>query len=158
MRNMPYLPLLASLLTLSLASLTPGLAGAEGTTGPETREGDGRSIQGRWRVVGFNREGREFSEDQLQRLAASVRFTGENVTQAASGDKGEDGSFTLDGDRKPKRLTITPKDGGHPQTMIYELDGDRLRLASRIGDGGNPPSDFEPRRGRVVMTLERQKE
>jgi uncharacterized protein (TIGR03067 family) len=145
--------------TLLLALLACSLAYevAAAADGADARSKTDRELmQGRWRIVALNRDGRASDGGQLTRLGGSMRFARDAVTQASAGAQAQDGTFTIDPGKRPKTLTIKPKDGGQPQVLIYELDGDRLRLAFQIGDGADPAPDFKPGPGRVVMTLERQ--
>jgi len=117
-------------------------------------------LQGTWRVVGMVRNGEAMPDDDLKEAAMSMRFAGD-VATLAKGDLSKDASFTIDETKTPRQIVITPKDGPQkdkPRTNIYELNGDKLKLAFRIGDdNATPPADFTQGDGIGMMTLERQK-
>jgi len=120
---------------------------------------DKELLQGTWRVVGMVRNGDAMPEDDLKEAAMSMRFAGEIAT-LAKGDRSKDASFTLDETKTPRQIVITPKDGPEkdkPRTNIYELNGDTLKMAFRIGDDTAAPADFAQGDGLGLMTLERQK-
>jgi uncharacterized protein (TIGR03067 family) len=117
-------------------------------------------LQGTWRVVGMVRDGEAMPEDDLKEASMSMPFAGD-VATLAKGDLSKDASFTIDEAKMPKQIVITPKDGPQkdkPRTNIYQLDGDTLKLAFRIGDdNAAAPADFAPGEGFGMMTLQRQK-
>ena len=121
---------------------------------------DKELLQGTWRVVGVVRNGEAMADDDLKETSMSMRFSGDIAT-LAKGDQSKDASFTIDEAKTPKQIVITPKDGPQkdkPRTNIYQLDGDTLKLAFRIGDdNATPPANFAQGEGLGMMTLERQK-
>jgi uncharacterized protein (TIGR03067 family) len=121
---------------------------------------DKELLQGTWRVVGMVRNGEAMADDDLKEASMSMTFAGD-VATLSKGDLSKDASFTIDEAKTPKRIVITPKDGPQkdkPRANIYELNGDTLKLAFRIGDdNATPPADFAKGEGLGMMTLERQK-
>ena len=153
MRRLDVLPVFA--LCLALAATRPA-------AGSSTAKGAGKTdedlIQGRWVATRINRDGREFGPEQLARAGQSLHFEGEDVTMA-SGGRGEPATFTLDSRGGPKRLTITPNDKKvDANVLLYDLDGDTLRVSTTIGEPSCAPEAFDPKAGRIVMTFERKKE
>jgi uncharacterized protein (TIGR03067 family) len=160
--------IVALMLCLSAVMLraNPGLSASPGRHGPSQRgcettsKSDKELLQGTWRVVGMVRNGEAMAEDDLKEASMSMRFAGD-VATLSKGDLSKDASFTIDEAKTPKQIVITPKDGPQkdkPRTNIYELNGDTLKMAFRIGDDNTtPPADFAQGDGFGMMTLERQK-
>ena len=120
---------------------------------------DAELLQGTWRIVGMIRNGEAMPEDDVKESAMSMRFAG-NVATLAKGDRSKDAGFVVDESKTPRQIVITPKDGPEkdkPRTNIYELKGDTLRMAFRIGADSTAPADFTQGDGVGMMTLERQK-
>ena len=145
------------IIVASILSLSAVLLRAEDAK--PAAKSDKELLQGTWRVVGMVRNGDATPEDNLKELAISMRFDGD-VATLAKGDRSKDASFTVDETKMPKQIVIIPKDGPEkdkPRAHIYELSGDTLKLAFRIGDDTTAPTDFTQGDGFGMMTLERQK-
>lgn len=120
---------------------------------------DKELLQGTWRVVGLVRNGDAVPDDDVKEAAISMRFAGEIAT-LAKGDRSKNASFTVDETKTPRQMVITPNEGpekGKARAHIYELSGDKLKMAFRIGDDTSAPADFAQGDGLGMMTLERQK-
>jgi len=147
-----------SIVAALMLCLSAVMLRAASGTAPAAKS-DKELLQGTWRVVGMVRNGDATPEDDLKEASMSMRFAGEIAT-LAKGDRSKDASFTLDETKTPKQIVITPKDGPEkdkPRTSIYELKGDTLKMAFRIGQDTAAPTDFTQGDGLGLMTLERQK-
>jgi uncharacterized protein (TIGR03067 family) len=125
---------------------------------------DQDAIQGKWRCVKMERDGKE-EENEAKEPAPTLTFEGDAVTLRHPRDNGETdtkhATFKLDSEKKPHQITVTPKDEAdrdRHMVGLYELKGDTLKVAFRHGEQADtPPDDFKGGDGISIMTLEREK-
>ena len=146
------------------ASLCPLLAADDHRKDSDKKEAksDQDAIQGTWKCVKMQRDSNEEAEDQVKEHAVTLKFEGDSVTYTHQRDgqpETKHGTFKLDPDKKPSRITVTPKEENQdkPIVAIYQIKGDTLKLAHRHDDSETLPEDFKGGDGIVIMTLERQK-
>jgi uncharacterized protein (TIGR03067 family) len=94
-----------------------------------------------------------------------LTIEGETLTATREGVVAVSGTLKLDPGRKPKTLDFIPTGGpgknGPPALMLYELNGDELRLCEQTPDGKGTalprPAKFSagPGSGRSISTLRR---
>ena len=154
MRKTRLLPASLLCLTMSaLLSLSPGLplfsrAAADDAKGAGDKTEpapDKQLIQGDWKVVAMVRDGEAVSDQELQDDPMSAKFEGDTFTLSKGENKSE-ADFSLDASKNPRQITVTPRSGagkGKARISIYELNGDSLKLAFRLGGAADsPPADF----------------
>jgi uncharacterized protein (TIGR03067 family) len=91
-------------------------------------------IQGTWQLTKAEFNGRR--RETLSRVSDSY-WCGRFTFSYRDGDKIE-GSYIVDRTCKPAHLSIVPSNGlrkGQTLERVYQIDGDRLMIADRIGDG-----------------------
>ncbi len=123
---------------------------------------DLRAFLGKWALIAQFEDGRPLADDKLRRreyLFSELSISVLEKTDYATLDDVLQGEFVLDAARHPKRITITSyydfsnkKSEKRELLGIYEIGGDRLRIAYR--PGGAPPETFESHLGSGVTLLE----
>ena len=116
-------------------------------------------LQGTWKVVRFTVEGKVAKDRQID--ASLLTFSGDQLFMKP-GDGSQSERFTMlaEPDSKPAAIHVTRTEpAGRPQSgwEIYEVKGDRLRLAFFDALKGRPTS-FDPLPKLMVLELERVSE
>ena len=88
---------------------------------------------------------------------ATFEFKGDKFTMKG-GDETRGGTYKIDMKKKPPTLDVTLSQGGDGGTFhsIYELDGDKLKIASGAEPGAAAPTEFKSKEGVILMTLKRK--
>jgi uncharacterized protein (TIGR03067 family) len=145
------------LMTFVTISLVACLATAQ----PPGGKSDLDAIQGVWRLVGGETQGKALTKEKMQALAQGapelyLTFNGEI---ARSNTSEPPAKFKLDPAKKPKEINLTST-GPQGQTMelkgIYELAGDDLKICFDI----DRPTEFKTKEGSnaIVRVLKRVKD
>jgi uncharacterized protein (TIGR03067 family) len=113
---------------------------------------DAKALQGTWKVVSFEKEGKNAPEDVTKALTMTIK--GDMIT-VNDGKKDESATFSLDATKKPKTMDLVPKQGDKV-LFIYDVDGDNLKLAWRLPDQGRP-KEFTAKDNEGNMVLKRSK-
>jgi uncharacterized protein (TIGR03067 family) len=101
-------------------------------------------LQGTWVLVSAEEDGQEVPREAIEAGSSRITFKGSDYIDSsrASGDEViQRGTFRLDASRRPKELDLVP-DRGAAFHMIYNLDGDTLKIATSL-DGKARPKDFK---------------
>ncbi len=109
-------------------------------------------FQGDWVAVRGRVNGNDMSDEQLQ--AVHLRFKGAHY-EVEWNNGSDSGSVKLLGRGAPKPMDIE-SGGGQTLAGIYELNGNRLRVAYGI-DGAARPTDFEANDGSDSISVTYQK-
>jgi uncharacterized protein (TIGR03067 family) len=116
-----------------------------------------KAFQGTWTIVDTKKGD---TKDKEPVTAPTVVFE-EDKYRIKAGDKVvEEGSFTVDGSKSPKRIEVSAtagKDKGMKWHGIYEVDDDTLRAVVGPTDKGRPTKYDNPAKGVRVFTLKRAK-
>lgn len=103
---------------------------------------DEKLLQGEWRAVAVEVQGRQLTAEQVK--AARVRVKGDKMTVTLGPGTVTESTIHLDPTKKPKALDLTPLAGEEKGTRcpagIYELDGDSLRICVNDRPGGRSPA------------------
>src|SRR5262245_6496771 len=114
---------------------------------------DRERIQGTWRLVSGERNGKPFPEESVKNV--TLVFSGDKLITKTK-DRSTEARFKLNLDTEPKGIDL---DLGEAVGLgIYRLDGDDLKIAH--GEVGDPrPKDFPPKGGArlTFMVLKRDK-
>jgi uncharacterized protein (TIGR03067 family) len=111
-------------------------------------------LKGTWTFVAKEEGGTKTPADQLKDW--TLTFEGDKVT-FRRGAQSKMGTYKLDTAQKPAQLDITPADpGDKPMKMLVQLDGDDLKIAGPLQEGGERPKAFEDKNIRII-TLKREK-
>jgi uncharacterized protein (TIGR03067 family) len=109
-------------------------------------------VQGTWKVVGMERDGKKAPEDEFKGM--SLTFEGDKViAKRESGSKA--GTFRFDATPKPPHFDLTSDDGKDAVKMLFQLDGDTLKLYGDKREKGDRPKTYEA--AATVITLKREK-
>ena len=128
----------------------------------DTSKGDQAAIQGAWKVVSVEGEGRTETVTET----VLIRFDGDQVYHDKDGQKVNPATFKLDEEKKPKQIDLSYTEGENKGKMvrgIYELTDDSLRVCMPVPNGpaaagDKPPAEFKSGNGNIVATFARQKD
>jgi uncharacterized protein (TIGR03067 family) len=144
----------ASALCLSLCLC----ARAEDADRGADRRSDQQLLQGTWKVIKRVKNGTAENADEHR---TTLKFTGNDIVESRDDKPRQQGTYTLDETKMPKRMTLTGKSGdnaGKTFEAIYEVSGKDLKLAYSIGENaGIPPKDFSGGEGTGLLVLERER-
>lgn len=127
---------------------------------------DVKRLQGEWRAVGVELDGKKLGADDAEAKAMRLAFKDNGLTFGTAAKPGRERkmTFVLDPAKAPKRIDLTSLDGqekGVTAACIYELDGDRLTICMPyfVPDPSVRPAEFKAGAGsgRMLLTLERVK-
>jgi len=137
---------------VSVCGLLAGGIHAQGT------DKDVEKMQGTWKVVAAERDGKKPPDDDLK--AFRFTFKGDKLI-LKNGDKEQEATYKLDASKKPKTIDIVRKVGDKMETIpgIYQFDGDDLKLCAAGEPGKERPKEFATKAGAGVglMLLKRDK-
>jgi uncharacterized protein (TIGR03067 family) len=147
-----------ALLIMVLASFMVG-AGLLAAGDEETIKKDRKIMTGTWRPISYQKDGKKFPEEQLQKTRTTFDATGK-VTVQLEGKIIIQGQITIEPSKKPKQSDGTFTEGElKGKTLgIYELDGDRMKICYAL-PGKDRPTEFssKPGSGHVLVVYERVK-
>ena len=114
-------------------------------------------LQGKWRVIGLEVEGKTIPQEQI--ASSSITITGTRFMATGPGSLYE-GEMTIDAAALPRRLSVAMEKGPELRTnhAIYEIKGDTLRICLNV-NGEPAPRAFATRPGEPVAleTLVRER-
>ncbi len=103
------------------------------------------------------RDGKDAPADAVKDLV--LTFDGDKMTFSQRADTKKPATYKLDASQKPAHLDLMPSDGPEKDMvmkMIYQIDGDTLKLAGPAKPDGDRPKGFDDK-GIMLMTLKREK-
>ena len=111
-------------------------------------------LKGTWTFVAMEEGGQKAAADRIKDW--SLTFEDDKVMfKRGTGTKM--GTYKMDASQKPASLDITPSDPvDKPMKMICMFDGDDLKIAGPLQEGGERPKGFDDKNIRVI-TLKREK-
>jgi uncharacterized protein (TIGR03067 family) len=147
------IPVSSTVFAVALSLMVAPAAAPE----PNPPAGDGERLVGVWNLTAASTAGLEVSGEKLGE--SKWAFTGRQYL-AANSTGSVVGTYTIDPTASPKRMDFVAAAGpdkGKVQAMIYELDGDTLRIAYTAG--GERPASFptKPAEKEYVVVLKRVK-
>lgn len=118
---------------------------------PEKKPDDDKAkLQGTWNIVGFEQDGKPSNDVKVK----SLTFQGDKVTVSPD-DPPNPGTFKLDATQKLPTIDITVDDGKLTLKMLYQLDGDTLKLYGAKSEKGDRPKSYEE--AGTIISLKREK-
>ena len=132
-----------------------GLLGAAIATGSPAQ--DTGMIQGAWKVVSAERDGKPAADVSGHRLA----FSGDTFTSQHEGHVLYRGTYSVDPTRKPARIDFRHTEGdlkGKTWKGIYLLEGDTLKTCDNAPNIAKPrPAQFSAKAGsgHILIVLKR---
>jgi uncharacterized protein (TIGR03067 family) len=130
---------------------------AAGLPPEEGGKKDLEKLQGTWRVIIFEVEGKRPAEDT--RVKGSYVFAGDRLLIRKIDDAAQQARFRLDPGKTPKEMDVLIVDGSDKQEKlewIYQLNDDELRVAGNHPGKGRP-TGFDPQGAFFVLVLKRDK-
>jgi uncharacterized protein (TIGR03067 family) len=121
-----------------------------------SKKADRELLQGSWRVVATEFDGRALSPDTLKER--QIVFAGDKFKVVVSGDIKKMLTFTVDASKSPKHIDIVNPDKQETALGIFALEKDELKLC--YGEPGDKrPTEFDSPAGKRIflMTLKREK-
>jgi uncharacterized protein (TIGR03067 family) len=141
--------------------LAAGLLVAAAAAQDETTKKDLGQIQGTWRLVSRERDGKADPAEAIKGVLVTHEGDKFSFTGSASGSGAMKGTFKLDATKKPKAVDRMPADGpqkGKTLPGIYRLEGDTLTICVSV-EGKDRPTEFatKPNSGLVLAVFKREK-
>ena len=133
----------ARLLMIPLVGLALAAAEAAENAGKEEL----KRLQGTWRMVSVEVDGKKIPEEDLKQMA--VVFRGDAYTVKQGDTEVEKGTQKVDPTKKPKTIDahiLEGPDKGKDQLGIYELNGDALKVCF-AAPGQERPKEFASKPG-----------
>lgn len=121
-------------------------------------QSDRQALQGSWVLAGGEELGRVVAPDRIKESRRSTRWTfdGDTLRITEAGESAV-ARYSLDVEASPKEMDVLPAAEPQPTLLIYELDGDTLRIAFDVSvDGPGRPAGFEAGEDVVVLRLRRE--
>lgn len=133
-----------------------GVLKAGGET--ETIKKDQKQMAGTWRVISYEKDGKQATAEQLEKTRSIFSADGKAMVQR-EGKTIAQGSIKIDPTKKPKQSETTYTEGelkGKTVLGIYEIDGDSMKICFSL-PGKDLPTEFssKPGSGHVLITYKR---
>src|SRR5438034_3699541 len=109
---------------------------------------DSDAIQGTWLPSTGEIWGRGFPDNELKTMKLMFK---DGTCTATYGQEVRQGTFKLNPAAKPKEMDLTGTDG-KPNRVIYELDGDTLRICYDLS-GKSRPTEFKTRERTQLLLI-----
>ena len=144
-----------------LTALAAGLLLAAQDAKEDATKKDLEQIQGTWRLVSRQRDGRTDPPVAVKDVLMTNKGDQFSFKGAASGAGATQGTFKLDATKTPKTMDRIPADGpnkGKTLPAIYALEGDTLKICVAVA-GKERPKEFatKPGSGYVLSVFKREK-
>jgi uncharacterized protein (TIGR03067 family) len=138
-----------------------GLLAAVASAQHEATKKDLDQLQGTWRLVSRERDGKADLADALKDVRVTHEGDKFSFSGSPSGSGAMKGTFKLDATKSPKAMDRMPADGpqkGKALPGIYKLEGDTLTICASV-EGKDRPTEFatKPNSGRVLSVFKREK-
>jgi RNA polymerase sigma-70 factor (ECF subfamily) len=112
----------------------------------DTRKSDRERLQGSWVQVSSEVDGIPTDGDP-KRKQWELFFNGDTVTVPGNHTV----PYTLDPGKRPREMDVAVDGKPSPMRLIYDFEGDRLKLCWR--KSGERPADFDTRKGRGTIRI-----
>jgi uncharacterized protein (TIGR03067 family) len=130
---------------------------------PKAANDDAKLLQGNWKVVAIESDGRQAPAEKLTGMRWS--FKGSEVEFSGPGELAAKATLKLDSGKTPKQIDLTGLDGaqkGKTIEGIFKFEKDQLMICFRDAEAAEKgrPTEFatRPDSGLGMITLEREKE
>jgi uncharacterized protein (TIGR03067 family) len=112
-------------------------------------------LKGTWTIVSMEVGGKKAPEELIK--GQTITFDADKMTHKEK-DRTDPATYKIDAAQKPGHLDMTPTEGpdkGKTVKMIFEIDGETLRIAGKMKPEERPAS-FDDKDA-MVITLKREK-
>jgi uncharacterized protein (TIGR03067 family) len=118
---------------------------------------DAKALQGVWQIETIAFKGKAHPEKVSPE--SQFVFSGDKLTQKGGSKKEPTFTFKLAPEKRPKEIDLSHPELTEAMQGIYELDGNRLKIAYSIPPGAKRPTAFASKPGSMVFyfTLGRPK-
>jgi len=116
-----------------------------------------KKIQGTWRFVSQEMDGKEAPKDKLEKM--TITFEGDKWTVRAGDKVVQGGTHKFDPTKKPGQVTAMVKEGENKGTTmlgIYEMKENTIKVCFDP-KGKERPTSFSSKDGRFMAVVEREK-
>ena len=122
---------------------------------PKAKVKDEEAIQGQWKVIDRQLDGKPADKDYKEALATIDK----DKFSVQGGGKQRDEVMGYKIDAGKKEIDLTPAQGNPDAAVkgLYELDGDTLTIAIGMGNAGMRPKEVKPGLGIAYLKLQRIK-
>jgi uncharacterized protein (TIGR03067 family) len=118
----------------------------------DTTKADTKSMQGNWKVEKIETGGTA----DASKVGTQMTIK-DDVLTIKDGKRDEVATFKLDGKKKPKEITISPKRDNTGVAGIYKLEKDTLTICFAKGGGPRPKSFTTKDTKNTVIVFKREK-
>jgi uncharacterized protein (TIGR03067 family) len=121
------------------------------------QENELNKIQGTWKFLSQERDGKARPADEVAKL--KITFTGDKWSVRYEDKVVQAGTHTLDSSKKPAQVDAVVTEGeGKGSTMlgIYELKGDTMKVCFDP-KGKQRPNSFTAKEGQFAGVIQREK-
>jgi uncharacterized protein (TIGR03067 family) len=133
---------------LPLVFVLPLLGAGQGKD--ETKNDDAKKIQGTWKAIEFENDGKKMAPPQETKL----KFGPEKIEVVGRNDPA---AYKLGTDGKLRTIDVTPEKGKKTLKGLYELDGDTLRICLPMKEDDPRPKEMTSKGGHGIITFKREK-
>jgi uncharacterized protein (TIGR03067 family) len=112
-------------------------------------------LKGTWAIVAMEVGGKKAPEELIK--GQTITFDADKMTHKEK-DRTEPATYKIDATQKPGHLDMTPTEGpdkGKTVKMIFQLDGDTLKIAGKMKPEERP-AGFDDKDA-MIITLKREK-
>src|SRR5262245_25873941 len=148
-----YVVAIASLVMAALVASGP----LQGGGGKETGESVLKQLQGTWKFIAQEMDGKTLKADDLK--GHTITFTGDKWSVQIDGKEVQAGTHKFDPSKKPGQVDAKVTDGqdkGSTMLGIYETAGDTFKVCFDP-QGKARPTSFTAKAGQFSATIQREK-
>jgi uncharacterized protein (TIGR03067 family) len=110
---------------------------------------EAKKLEGTWLIESVTLDGKAVDNTK----GGQIVIAGDKLTMKHKNGKEQPFTFTVDPAKKPKTMDLDLPEG-HAQSVIYDLDGDALKLV--VGEPDKRPTEFTDKGNHLIM-LKRKK-
>ena len=137
---------------LSLVVVALILTVAASASAGDDAKNEMKKLEGTWVVQSFSEKGKVNEEMK----GTEITFAGDTITmKPKKGDEQKKATYKIDPTKKPKTMDIHVEGKKEVGRMIYELEGDTLRVCHGVKESERPTAFTDEKV--VIITLKRKK-
>jgi uncharacterized protein (TIGR03067 family) len=140
-----------------LAAVAGGWLIAVGNVSEDAPAKDSKRLQGAWKAVAVEKDGKQLPEDEVKNIKLVVK---DDQFTFADGPLRSETTVVLDPTKRPKQLDLTVRSEGVILTYrgIYSLEREAFKIClSRQSAANNRPKQFSTQPGETLYTFRPEK-